>query len=132
MLSVSHLPIFARVAVVQMRTKMILFLVGCKQSVSVASKTSEAESVGTAEVKTSARLSTEAEKKIIGLASGSRLLLGTSEPGGGACPRSAADCSSNTVDIRSMNSNISLCSRFIVTEITWITNALVYCLHVFF
>ena len=68
---------------------MILFLVGCKQSVSVASKTSEAESVGTAEVKTSARLSTEAEQKIVGLASGSWLLLVTSKPGGGACPRSA-------------------------------------------
>ena len=68
---------------------MILFLVGSKQSVSVASKTSEAESVGTAEVKTSARLSTEAEKKIIGLASSSWLLLVTSKPGGGACPRSA-------------------------------------------
>lgn len=89
MLSVSHLPIFARVAIVQVRTKVILFLVGCKQSVPVASKTSEAESVGTAEVKTSARLSTEAEKKIIGLASGSRLLLVTSKPRGRACSRSA-------------------------------------------
>ena len=48
---------------------MILFLVSsCKHSVSVASETSEAESVRTAEVQ-AARLSTEAKQKVTGLAS---------------------------------------------------------------
>ena len=49
---------------------MILFLVSCKHSVPVTSETSEAESVRTAEVE-AARLSTEAEQKVTGLASGS-------------------------------------------------------------
>ena len=78
----SHLPVFARIAVVQVRTKVILFLVCCKQSVSEASEAAKTESVGAAEVETS-RLSTEAEQKVAGLAPGPGLLV-TSKPGGGA------------------------------------------------
>ena len=61
--------------------KMILFLVRREQSVSEASEAAKTESVSAAKIK-AAGLSTKAEQEVIGLTSGSGLLV-TSEPGGG-------------------------------------------------
>ena len=67
---------------------MILFLVCCKQSISEASEAAKTESVGAAAEVEAARLSTEAEQKVTGLAPGPGLLM-ASKPRGGAGPLSA-------------------------------------------